>query len=238
MSMILSWVLFPLVLAALGLGWGALVEWAAGERSARRAHDPARARRGDRRRGAPHRVLHQRARRGAGRRRRRRSLGLARAWRRVRIPPPALARRRSARSSIYGAPGDPQRAGDLPRLRAARRHGDVARVHRPVLRARPLARVAADARPSSCCSTRTSRLRLSRRARSCSSASATGSRASTSPGSSSPTWPSARRRSRCAASELLEPLVAEPLAARRSSRSSPRSRRCCSATPRGAGSRS
>jgi hypothetical protein len=32
MSMILSWVLFPLVLAAVGLGWGALVEWAAGER--------------------------------------------------------------------------------------------------------------------------------------------------------------------------------------------------------------
>ena len=31
--MILSWVLFPLVLAAVGLGWGALVEWAAGERS-------------------------------------------------------------------------------------------------------------------------------------------------------------------------------------------------------------
>jgi hypothetical protein len=32
MSMILSWVLFPLVLAAVGLGWGALVEWVAGER--------------------------------------------------------------------------------------------------------------------------------------------------------------------------------------------------------------
>src|ERR1700689_3211902 len=32
MSMILSWVLFPLVMAAVGLGWGALVEWAAGER--------------------------------------------------------------------------------------------------------------------------------------------------------------------------------------------------------------
>jgi hypothetical protein len=32
MSMILSWALFPLVLAAVGLGWGALVEWAAGER--------------------------------------------------------------------------------------------------------------------------------------------------------------------------------------------------------------
>jgi hypothetical protein len=32
MSMILSWALFPLVLAALGLGWGALVEWAGGER--------------------------------------------------------------------------------------------------------------------------------------------------------------------------------------------------------------
>jgi hypothetical protein len=32
MSMILSWVLFPLVLAAVGLGWGALVEWAGGER--------------------------------------------------------------------------------------------------------------------------------------------------------------------------------------------------------------
>ena len=30
MSMILSWVLFPLVLAALGLGWGALIEWGAG----------------------------------------------------------------------------------------------------------------------------------------------------------------------------------------------------------------
>jgi hypothetical protein len=30
--MILSWGLFPLVLAAVGLGWGALVEWAAGER--------------------------------------------------------------------------------------------------------------------------------------------------------------------------------------------------------------
>ena len=30
--MILSWALFPLVLAAVGLGWGALVEWAAGER--------------------------------------------------------------------------------------------------------------------------------------------------------------------------------------------------------------
>jgi hypothetical protein len=29
--MILSWALFPLVLAAVGLGWGALVEWAAGE---------------------------------------------------------------------------------------------------------------------------------------------------------------------------------------------------------------
>ena len=32
MSMILSWVLFPLVLAAVGLGWGALVDWAGGER--------------------------------------------------------------------------------------------------------------------------------------------------------------------------------------------------------------
>jgi hypothetical protein len=31
--MILSWVLFPLVLAAVGLGWGTLVEWAAGERT-------------------------------------------------------------------------------------------------------------------------------------------------------------------------------------------------------------
>jgi hypothetical protein len=30
--MILSWALFPLVLAAVGLGWGALVGWAAGER--------------------------------------------------------------------------------------------------------------------------------------------------------------------------------------------------------------
>ena len=30
--MILSWVLFPLVLAAIGLGWGALVQWIAGER--------------------------------------------------------------------------------------------------------------------------------------------------------------------------------------------------------------
>ena len=32
MSMILSWALFPLVLAAVGLGWGALVEWGAGTR--------------------------------------------------------------------------------------------------------------------------------------------------------------------------------------------------------------
>ena len=32
MSMILSWALFPLVLMAVGLGWGALVDWAAGER--------------------------------------------------------------------------------------------------------------------------------------------------------------------------------------------------------------
>ena len=32
MSMILSWVLFPLVLGAVGLGWGALLGWAAGER--------------------------------------------------------------------------------------------------------------------------------------------------------------------------------------------------------------
>ena len=32
MSMILSWAVFPLVLAAVGLGWGALVDWAAGER--------------------------------------------------------------------------------------------------------------------------------------------------------------------------------------------------------------
>ena len=32
MSMILSWALFPLVLAAVGLGWGALVEWAGGGR--------------------------------------------------------------------------------------------------------------------------------------------------------------------------------------------------------------
>lgn len=30
--MILSWTLFPLVLAAIGLGWGALVQWIAGER--------------------------------------------------------------------------------------------------------------------------------------------------------------------------------------------------------------
>ncbi|HXR13385.1 MAG TPA: hypothetical protein VN740_01915 [Solirubrobacteraceae bacterium] len=30
--MILSWALFPLVMAAVGLGWGALVEWAGGER--------------------------------------------------------------------------------------------------------------------------------------------------------------------------------------------------------------
>ncbi len=32
MSLILSWVLFPLVLAAIGLGWGALVQWIAGDR--------------------------------------------------------------------------------------------------------------------------------------------------------------------------------------------------------------
>ena len=32
MSMILSWALFPLVLAAIGLGWGALVQWIAGDR--------------------------------------------------------------------------------------------------------------------------------------------------------------------------------------------------------------
>ena len=32
--MILSWVLFPLVLAAVGLGWGSLVEWAGGGRGA------------------------------------------------------------------------------------------------------------------------------------------------------------------------------------------------------------
>ncbi len=32
--MILSWVLFPLVLAALGLGWGSLVEWVCGARAA------------------------------------------------------------------------------------------------------------------------------------------------------------------------------------------------------------
>jgi hypothetical protein len=32
MSMILSWALFPLVLAAIGLGWGALVQWVAGDR--------------------------------------------------------------------------------------------------------------------------------------------------------------------------------------------------------------
>jgi hypothetical protein len=31
-SMILSWAVFPLALAAVGLGWGALVGWAAGER--------------------------------------------------------------------------------------------------------------------------------------------------------------------------------------------------------------
>jgi hypothetical protein len=31
MSLISSWVFFPLVLAAIGLGWGALVQWAAGE---------------------------------------------------------------------------------------------------------------------------------------------------------------------------------------------------------------
>jgi hypothetical protein len=32
MSMILSWVFFPLVLAAIGLGWGAIVQWCAGDR--------------------------------------------------------------------------------------------------------------------------------------------------------------------------------------------------------------
>src|SRR5579862_595321 len=32
--MVLSWALFPLVLAALGLGWGSLVEWACGSRAA------------------------------------------------------------------------------------------------------------------------------------------------------------------------------------------------------------
>ena len=32
--MLLSWALFPLVLAALGLGWGSLVEWACGARAA------------------------------------------------------------------------------------------------------------------------------------------------------------------------------------------------------------
>ena len=32
MSLILPWVLFPLVLAALGLGWGRLVELASGAR--------------------------------------------------------------------------------------------------------------------------------------------------------------------------------------------------------------
>jgi hypothetical protein len=32
MSMILSWAFFPLVLAAIGLGWGALAQWVAGDR--------------------------------------------------------------------------------------------------------------------------------------------------------------------------------------------------------------
>ncbi len=32
--MILSWVLFPLVVAAVGLGWGSLVEWLSGGRGA------------------------------------------------------------------------------------------------------------------------------------------------------------------------------------------------------------
>ena len=53
MSLILAWVLFPLVLGAVGVGWGALVERAR-HRRRRRAADPARAGGGARRRGHDH----------------------------------------------------------------------------------------------------------------------------------------------------------------------------------------
>jgi hypothetical protein len=102
MSMILAWVLFPLVLAAVGLGWGSLVGWAAGERdlgafaiplglaaaivvaallTAFDASAPA---------AAP--VV------AAGA-----LLGLARAWRRATLPVPAIVAAIGV-VAIYGAP--------------------------------------------------------------------------------------------------------------------------------------
>ena len=141
MSMILSWALFPLVLAAVGLGWGALVEWAGGERelgalaiplglaaaivvaalltissATAPAAAPVVAAGGG---GARARLAAHQARAGGPRRGARRAADLRRA-------------------------GDPQRPGDVPRLRAPRRHRDLARVHRSVLRARALARDAPD----------------------------------------------------------------------------------------------
>ena len=151
MSLIVSWVLFPLVLAALGLGWGALVEWAS-----RRAHaagaldDPARARRGDRRRGAAHRVLFERARGGAGGGGRRpsrvsRARGGARGSRRRRSSPAVGV------LLVYGAPvilsGQATFLGYVRLDDTATWLAFIDQFFAP----RPLAPGARPTRPSSCC---------------------------------------------------------------------------------------
>ena len=139
MSMILAWVLLPLVLAAVGLGWGALVEWAAGAAGLGAYTIPVglaaaivvaalfTAFSGTAPAAAPVVAV-------GGLTRPRPSL-IGRAAR-----PAAGARRDSAYCSSSALPVHPERAGDLPRLRAPRRHGDVVRPHRSALPARTLGR--------------------------------------------------------------------------------------------------
>ena len=100
--MILSWVLFPLVLAAVGLGWGSLVEWAGGGRGAGALTIPLGLAAAIVVAGlftqfsfsAPAAVPVVAAIGG---------VGLLRAWRHSRLPPPAIAAAIGA-LLVYGAP--------------------------------------------------------------------------------------------------------------------------------------
>ena len=104
MSLILAWVLFPLVLGAVGLGWGALVERASGARARRRAADPAGAGRGARRRGHDHGLQRDRPGCRHGRRRGRRRGAGARLARRGAGPEAGRCWPRSGVLLVYGAP--------------------------------------------------------------------------------------------------------------------------------------
>jgi hypothetical protein len=100
--MALSWILFPIVLAALGLGWGSLVEWAAGGRGANALTIPL---------GLAAVVVvagiltaFSATAQAAGPVAAAGGLaGLARAWRRTRIPPAALLAAAGV-VLVYGAP--------------------------------------------------------------------------------------------------------------------------------------